>query len=151
RSYSWPMYSRFVRDVGSFYANTGRLAAVAWAWATQEDASPNLYKIDVGTHGSSRNECLHRQWNMYYAMGIKYLRENTADEAKILGDKLEYVFGARLAFGLGTWQCKMNVETSTTYQPRFLRIPGQGLPREKMNSAVGLKPNGFSMNRKYIK
>jgi Ca2+-binding RTX toxin-like protein len=79
-----------VRDVGSYYANTGRLAAVAWAWATDNDASPDLYKIDVGTPSSGRGECLHRQWKKYYEMGFKFLRQSVTDPKNLTGDNLEF-------------------------------------------------------------
>lgn len=150
RSYMWPLFPRFVRDVGSYYANTGRLAAVAWAWATQDDASPNLYKIDVGTPDATRTECLHYQWRLYYARGIEYLRTHTTDPEKLSGDNLEYLYGAGLACSLGTWQCKLDLEKSTTYVPRFLRIKPPGLHRDEMNASIGLEPYGCTMRPKWI-
>jgi hypothetical protein len=154
RSYSWPLRPRMVRDVGSYYANSGRLAAVAWAWATDNDASPDLYKIDVGTPTSNRTECLHWQWKRYYQMGFKYLRERVTDPNNLMGDDLEYLYGAALACGLGAWQCKYNEELSTTYHPRFLRLDPKltrGLPREEMNNAISLEPYGCTMRPKWIK
>jgi hypothetical protein len=154
RSYAWPLRPRMVRDVGSYYANTGRLAAVAWAWATESEASPDIYKIDVGTPGSTRTECLHWQWRQYYDRGFEYLRKKVADPSNLLGENLEFLYGTSLACGLGTWQCRNDDAQSTTYQPRFLRLDPKltrGLPREEMNSSISLEPYGCTMRPKWIK
>lgn len=154
RSYAWPLRPKMVRDVGSYYANTGRLAAVAWAWATENDASPDLYKIDVGTPGSTRTDCLHWQWRQYYARGLEYLRDKVSDPKNLAGDNLEFLYGAALACGLGTWQCRADEKLSTTYQPRFLRLDPKltrGLPRDEMNNSISLEPYGCTMRPKWIK
>lgn len=149
RSYSWPIQPRLVRDVGSYYVNTGRLAAIAWSWATEQDATPNLYKIDVGTPGSSRRDCLHSQWSAYYGNGLQYLREKTGDPKMLAGDNLEYVYGSGLACALASWECKLKTEESTTYRPKFLRI-NPGLPAVRMNDSISLHPYGCAVRPLYI-
>jgi hypothetical protein len=72
----WPVQADHVVDVGQFYVNTGRLGSVAWAWATQQDQSLDLYKLYVGKHGGPGKNHLHARWKKYCEGGIQFLLDN---------------------------------------------------------------------------
>lgn len=88
-----------VTDVGRYYVNTTRLASIIWAWATAYDASPDLYKIDVGVPGGPGSEHLHARWKRYCDGGLRFLREASdwflAGGGGTAGKKVELVYGLR--------------------------------------------------------
>ncbi|MBK8262634.1 MAG: hypothetical protein IPK80_15030 [Nannocystis sp.] len=92
-----------VTDVGKFFVNTGRLAAVAWAWATEVDASPDLYKLHIAA--------LHERWKRYCDGGRRYLLDNAKDwndnlgKGRVLSDKRQYLAGSAIGCAIGAWRC----------------------------------------------
>jgi hypothetical protein len=117
RSYTWPIKREHVVDVGQYYINLGRLGAVAWALATQQEQSLDLYKIHVAA--------LHEKWKRYCGGGVRFLRDNGKawkDGSKRFDD-LRYVYGSGIGCAVGTWQCY--VSGGTTYVPQYGRsLPG---------------------------
>ena len=106
----WPIRPEMVTDVGKFYINTGRLASIVWGWATAYDASPDLYKIDVGVHNGPGDKHLHHLWKRYCDSGLRFLRENADDwytnnKARLLGDNKQYIFGSAIGCAIGAWRC----------------------------------------------
>lgn len=109
---NWPIGPDQVVDVGRYYINTGRLCAIAWAWATAADASPHLYKLHVGEPGKGEGH-LHDAWENYCAGGIRYLTEMAEDwqqggKKMLLSGNLEYVYGSGLALAVGAWTCSVD-------------------------------------------
>ena len=106
----WPIRPEIVTDVGKFYINTGRLASIIWSWATAYDASPDLYKLDVGVHKGPGDQHLHYRWKRYCDAGLRFLRENAEDwyfnnKAKLLGDDKQFIFGSAIGCAIGAWRC----------------------------------------------
>ena len=99
----WPIRPSMITDVGKFYVNTGRLAAIAWAWATAYDASPDLYKVDAAD--------LHVRWRRYCDGGLRFLSENTKDwlgnhgKGRVLSGDPKYIFGSAIGCAIGGWRC----------------------------------------------
>lgn len=143
---NWPIKPSMVQDVGKFYINTGRLCAVAWSWATVPDASPHLYKIDVGLPSPLRLGSLHAKWSSYCALGLDYLRknaddwENNAGKGRVLSGNLEYLYGSAIACAIGTWTCTWN--GGTTLHPTFRQF-APGFEREQMNSLANMHPDAW--------
>ncbi|MCA9687184.1 MAG: hypothetical protein KC457_33805 [Myxococcales bacterium] len=107
---TWPIRPTAVTDVGKFYVNTGRLASFIWSWATAYDASPDLYKLDVGVHKGPGDQHLHYRWKRYCDAGLRFLRENAEDwyfnnKAKLLGDDKQFIFGSAIGCAIGAWRC----------------------------------------------
>jgi len=106
----WPIAPEMVTDVGKFYVNAGRLASIIWAWATAYDASPDLYKIDVGVHNGPGSKHLHYRWKRYCDGGLRFLRENGDDwfnnnKGRLLGDDQQFIFGSAIGCAIGAWRC----------------------------------------------
>ncbi len=145
----WPIHQQMVQDVGDFYVNTGRLAAVMWAWATQQDASPHLYKIHVGEPGGPGDDHLHYLWREYCRGGLRYLRENALDYYAIdprtgpsrervrnSGNR-EFLFGSAIACAIGAWRCRQTGGTNT--HPTYSSLTEGAWEREDMKRP-GLGP-----------
>ena len=107
----WPLRPQHVTDVGKFYVNTGRLGAIAWGWATAYDASPDLYKIDVGVHKGPGSKHLHYRWKRYCDGGIRYMQETSDDwvnnlgKGRALSGNPEFVLGTGIGCAVGAWRC----------------------------------------------
>lgn len=151
----FPIKKSIVQDVGSFYVNTGRLCSIAWSWATAEDASPNLYKIHVGTRDGDAEDSLHYLWRNYMQGGLEFLRENGhqwADWSQLglnpggrVKDKErpEFLLGSAIGCAVGSWTCSRALD-STNNNPRFVRVgttPPGGYPPGQYDVSQGL-PNG---------
>ena len=112
----WPVKPTMVTDVGKFYVNTGRLAAIAWGWATAYDASPDLYKIDVGVHNGPGDKHLHHRWKRYCDGGIRYMQETSDDwvnnngKGRALSGNAEFILGTGIACAVGGWRCMNTLE-----------------------------------------
>ena len=100
---TWPVRPETVTDVGKFFVNTGRLAAIAWSWATEADASPDLYKIDT--------KVLHQRWKRYCDGGLRFLQENARDweenngKGRVLSGTAGYIAGSAIGCAIGVWRC----------------------------------------------
>ncbi len=152
QSAAWPIKQAIVRDVGSFYVNTGRLCSIAWSWATQQHASPDLYKINVGTAQSDDTECLHYRWRSYCDGGLDFLRKNATEsyEIEIPGTGVkatflrvkdpmhpEYLFGSAIGCAIGSWRCRL--DGGTTYHPVYSKLTSGSYVRFDMDKP-GLGP-----------
>ncbi|MCB9565623.1 MAG: hypothetical protein H6710_00075 [Myxococcales bacterium] len=99
----WPIRPEMVTDVGKFFVNTGRLAAIAWSWVTEVDASPDLYKVHVAA--------LHERWRRYCDAGLRFLAENAKDwlenngKGRILSGSPHFAFGSAIGCAIGVWRC----------------------------------------------
>ncbi len=150
---NWPIGPDQVIDVGRYYINTGRLCAIAWAWATEADASPHLYKIHVGEPGKGDGH-LHDAWENYCAGGIRYLTEMAEDwqqggKKMLLSGNLEYVYGSGLALAVGAWTC--TVDGGTTEHPTYLQLQPGRVREEMVKKAKFMRPDhwlGFVMTPK---
>lgn len=136
----WPVQADHVVDVGQFYVNTARLGAVAWAWATQQEQSLDLYKLYVGKPGGPGVNHLHARWKKYCEGGIQFLLDNAkgwvdADSKRF--DDLRYMFGASIACAVGAWRCY--IKGGTTYVPEYGQL-NPGNPRFEMGNFDGLSP-----------
>lgn len=139
KTLAWPVQADHVVDVGQFYVNTGRFASVAWAWATQQDQSLDLYKLYIGKHGGPGKNHLHARWKKYCDGGIQFLLDNAKAWASdsVRFDDLRYMFGASIGCAVGAWRCY--VKGGTTYHPEYGQlIPGN--PRFEMGDFDGLAP-----------
>jgi hypothetical protein len=136
----WPVEAQHVVDVGQFYVNTGRLGSVAWAWATQQEQSLDLFKLYVGKPGGPGKNHLHARWKKYCDGGIEFLHDNAAawiDADSTRFDDLRYMYGASIACAVGAWRCY--VKGGTTYVPEYGQLlPGN--PRFEMGHFDGLQP-----------
>jgi hypothetical protein len=92
-----------------------------------------LYKVHVGEPGGAGDDHLHYLWSRYCQGAMDYLLTKVADWKTVTGANLEYLYGSGLGCILGTWQCRLGPD-STTYAPRYQRIPGPGLPGAEMNA-----------------
>lgn len=140
KSLAWPVKAAHVVDVGQFYTNTNRLGSVAWAWATQQERSLDLYKLYVGKHGGPGKNHLHARWKKYCDGGIQFLLENakawqSAYDKRF--DDLRYVYGMSIACAVGAWRCY--VKGGTTYHPEYGELK-PGNPRFEMGHFDGLAP-----------
>jgi len=102
-----------VQDVGAYYQNATRLAAIAWKWATAQDASPNLYKIFVGEDTAPDEASLHYMWREYMGGGLDFILENgrqwwkSAELGLEAGGRVrepkspEYLFGSAIGCAVG--------------------------------------------------
>lgn len=136
----FPVNKAYVRDVGDFYQSTRDLCAIAWAMVTQETASRHLYKVDVGTLQTKRDECLHNQWRNYSAGALNYLKvtgsewvhwENfglTLKHGRAMDRyRPEFLLGTGLSCVMGAWACTQDG-----------RLRDKPLLPEQMTSDVGL-------------
>ena len=102
---TWPIRPTAVTDVGKFYVNTGRLASIIWSWATAYDATPDIYKIDVGVPGGPGSGHLHARWRRYCDGGLNFLRE-MADWFQGGGNgNAEKIAGSAIGCAIGAWRC----------------------------------------------
>ncbi|MCB9652525.1 MAG: hypothetical protein H6729_00135 [Deltaproteobacteria bacterium] len=148
----WPITQALVRDVGSFYTNTSRLAAVAWSWVSQQDGGLDLYKVNVGRHNGPGTDHLHYKWKAYCESGLRFLTDNADDWVKILGeppnirlstkrlrsDNPQYVFGSAIGCAVGAWRCI--VKGGTTYHPVYSHLTSGGYETFEMGEKPGLGP-----------
>jgi hypothetical protein len=134
----WPVQADHVVDVGQFYVNTSRFGSVAWAWATQQDQSLDLFKLYIGKHGGPGKNHLHARWKKYCDGGIEFLLDNAkawvdADSKRF--DDLRYMYGASIGCAVGAWRCY--VAGGTTYHPEYGKLlPGN--QRFEMGNFDGL-------------
>ena len=100
---TWPVRPGDVTDVGKFFVNTGRLAALAWSWATEVDASPDLYKIHVAV--------LKERWKRYCDGGLRFLADNADDwlnnngKGRVLSGDPGFIAGSAIGCAIGVWRC----------------------------------------------
>ncbi|MBK8262657.1 MAG: hypothetical protein IPK80_15150 [Nannocystis sp.] len=133
---SWPIHPQMVTDVGKFFVNTGRLAAVAWAWATEVDASPDLYKLHLGA--------LHERWKRYCDGGRRYLLDNAKDwrenlgKGRVLSDDRRYLAGSAIGCAIGAWRClpKDNGYSLLSAGVRGDELRGPGLGRQVLGCVM---------------
>ena len=147
----WPVRKAMVQDVGAYYQNSTRLCAIAWKWATAQDASPNLYKVFVGEDTAPDEGSLHYQWREYMKGGLDYILENGRQwwKSSELGleaggrvrnpEKPEYLLGSAIGCAVASWACYRSMEW-TPNNPRFFRTD-PGYPAEDLDINHGL-PNG---------
>ena len=147
----WPIKKAMVRDVGDFYVNTTRMCSIVWAWATEQDASPNLYKLHVGTPELDDDGCLHAMWRLYFAGGLDYILENSRQWAEWHTRGLrpggrvkdpehrEFLFGSAIGCAVSSWACYRH-SSSTTNDLRLYRTP-PGYPPAAIKINHGL-PGG---------
>ncbi|MEZ4448166.1 MAG: hypothetical protein R3B09_01720 [Nannocystaceae bacterium] len=132
----WPIRPEMIQDVGKFFVNTGRLAAMAWSWATEVDASPDLFKIDLVD--------LHHRWRRYCDAGRRFLMDNATDWAtnhgagRVLSGNLEYVYGSAIGCAIGAWRCmpQGNGYRQLTPGLRGDAIMGYGYGRESIGCVM---------------
>ncbi len=133
---TWPIRPEQVTDVGKFFVNTGRLAAVAWSWATEVDASPDLYKLHIAA--------LHERWKRYCDSGLRFLEDNAADwtgnlgKGRVLSGDPGYIAGSAIGCAIGVWRCQPdgNVYSLLTPGVRGDAIKGYGRGRESIGCVV---------------
>lgn len=130
---TFPVKRGFVRDVGDFYQSTGRLCGVAWSMATQEHASPHLFKIDVGTESTDRDGALQLMWRRYYGGAINYIKVNGSqwEHWKNFGLKPggrtmdpttpEFLLGTGLGCVAGSWACYQDMRADPGYGPEQMK------------------------------
>jgi hypothetical protein len=126
----WPIHPSMVTDVGKFFVNTGRLAAIAWAWATEVDASPDLYKLHI--------TILHERWKRYCDGGRRFLLDNAKDwntnlgKGRVLSGDPQFIAGSAIGCAIGAWRClpKDNGHSLLSAGLRGDEIRGPGLGRE---------------------
>ena len=151
RGGQWPIRKAMVHDVGAYYQNATRLAAIAWKWATAQDASPNLYKLFVGEDTAPDDASLHYMWREYMRGGLEYILENgrqwwkSAELGLEAGGRVrdpnspEFLFGSAIGCAVASWACFRSSEW-TPNNPRFFRTD-PGYPAPDLNINHGL-PNG---------
>ncbi len=137
----WPIKKSYVRDVGDFYVNTNKLAAVAWTWVAKRSRSPHLYKVHVGTPESDDISCLHYQWRSYCDGGLDFLHRNSTDwetpRGGIIGgrvkdpDRPEFLFGSAIGCAIGSWSCWKNS------QGKYVQVFPFGYPHWQMKKSLG--------------
>ncbi|MCB9756738.1 MAG: hypothetical protein H6713_43020 [Myxococcales bacterium] len=137
----WPIKKSYVRDVGDFYVNTNRLAAVAWTWVANRSRSPHLYKVHVGTPESDDTTCLHYQWRSYCDGGLDFLHRNSTDWETPRGgriggrvkdpDKPEFLFGSAIGCAIGSWSCY------TKNNGKYVQVFPFGYPHWQMKGSLG--------------
>ena len=147
---SWPVTQAIVQDVGAFYVNTSRLASVAWAWVSQQNAGVDLYKVHVGRHNGPGADHLCYRWKSYCDGGLRFLVENAEDyykldghppqlsKARIRSGDPDYVLGSAIACAIGAWQCVLKGGTSS--HPVYGRLSSSGYETFEMGSKPGLGP-----------
>ena len=112
----WPVKPNMVTDVGKYYVNTGRLGSIVWGWATAYDASPDLYKIDVGVHNGPGDKHLHYRWKRYCDGGIRFMQETSDDwvnnngKGRALSGDARYILGTGIGCAVGAWRCMNTLE-----------------------------------------
>ncbi len=137
----WPIKKSYVRDVGDFYVNTNKLAALAWTWVAKRSRSPHLYKVHVGTPESDDISCLHYQWRSYCDGGLDFLHRNSTDwetpRGGIIGgrvkdpDRPEFLFGSAIGCAIGSWSCWKNSEG------KYVQVFPYGYPHWQMKKSLG--------------
>lgn len=146
---NWPVTQALVQDVGAFYLNTSRLASVAWAWVSQQDAGVDLYKVYVGKHNGPGTDHLSYRWKSYCDSGLRFLIENAEDYYKLVGKPPqlstarirsgdpEYVLGSAISCAIGAWQCA--IDGGTNNSPIYRRT-SFGYETFEMGTKLGLGP-----------
>ncbi len=132
----WPIRPEMVTDVGKYFVNTGRLAALAWSWATEVDASPDLYKIHIAA--------LHDKWKRYCDGGRRFLLDNAKDwrenqgKGRVLSGDPQFMFGSAIACAIGAWRClpKDNGYSLLTAGLRGDDIRGPAIGREVLGCVM---------------
>jgi len=119
-----------VVDTGGFYLALGRLAGLAWDWATRPD-SPYQYRLD----------CLrmHAAWREHTESGIEFIKEVvfpwfglSNDQGRIRGSaNLEGFYGSAVFAAVGSWACSKT--GGTNHHPVFkLWADTYGLPADQI-------------------
>ena len=146
---TWPVTQAIVQDVGTFYVNTTRLASVAWAWVSQQDAGLDLYKVHVGKHNGPGTDHLSYKWREYCASGLRFLVLNADDYYKLEGNpptlsyarvrssNPQYVLGSAISCAIGAWRCMQ--DGGTTYKPKY-RLTDFPAETFEMGTKLGLGP-----------
>ncbi|MGB1016135.1 MAG: hypothetical protein ACPG4T_18515, partial [Nannocystaceae bacterium] len=131
--YIFPVKRAFVRDVGEFYQSTSHLCSVAWDLVAQEHGSPHLFKVDVGTESTARDEALHLMWRRYFGGAVNYIKTNGIewDNWENLGisrrgrsldpDKPEFILGTGLGCVAGSWACYQDMRADPGYPPAQMK------------------------------
>ncbi|MEZ4430599.1 MAG: hypothetical protein R3A51_23230, partial [Nannocystaceae bacterium] len=145
----FPIRAGIVKDVGAFYTNTGRLLSIIWAMLTTQDATPDLYKVHVGTPESDDDRCLHYRWRSYFQGALDFILENSKqylqwhDLGLTVGGRVqdanrpEFLFGTALSCVAGVWTCMKDNLKSTNHKPVFRRAC-PGYPPQQMGITQGL-------------
>jgi len=145
----FPVERAHVRDVGDFYQSTSRLCGIAWAMATQEHASPHLYKVDVGTPDSARDNCLHLLWKRYFEGAINYIKVNGQEwtywenfglslHGRAMDrERPEFLLGSALSCVAGSWACKADTGW-TPDNPKMKKHEPPLTPKDMVAVGTGL-------------
>ncbi len=145
----FPVKKAHVRDVGDFYASTANACSIAWSLVTQEQNSPHLYKVDVGTPEGDRDACLHNQWRSYFAGAINFIKINGSEWThwesfglSVHGRTMnretpEFLLGTGLSCVAGSWACYKALEWSLSNP--VLDRADPGYPPHQMRADMGLK------------
>jgi len=146
---TFPVQRAHVRDVGDFYQSTSRLCGIAWAMATQQHGSPHLYKVDVGTSDSDRDECLHNKWRRYFAGAINYIKVNGQEWThwENLGlsvhgramdrGRPEFLLGSALSCVAGMWGCRKK-QGWQPHDQKLRKIDPPLMPEDLQAAGTGL-------------
>ena len=139
----WPVRQVHATDVGDFYWNTARLAAIAWSWVSAQDASLELYKVFVGAVEHPQHDSLHYLWREYCEGGLRFLTENADDfyyvdpktkklsTARMRNEDPRFLFGAAIGCAIGTWRCYL-AKGSTNHKAIYRSVDAGGVTRFDM-------------------
>lgn len=126
-------------DTGGFYLALGRLAGLAWDWATKPD-SPYQYRLDAVR--------MHKAWKEHCDSGIQFIKDIVfpwwginLEGSKIRGAaNLEGFYGSAVYAAIGSWGCAL--AGGTTNYPIFAPWMGTlGFPADALaDNPVDLYP-----------
>ena len=140
----YPIMQSGVQDVGSFYVNTSRLAAVAWSWVSKQDAGLDLFKVHVGTHDGPGDHLMSR-WRKYCEAGVRFLTSNASAwyspeeyTARIRSGDPGYMMGSAIGCAIGAWRC--NIEGGTNNHPIYSHLTSGGFDTFDIGVKPGLGP-----------
>lgn len=131
--YIFPVKRAHVRDVGEFYQSASRLCSVAWDLVAQEYGSQHLYKVDVGTESTSRDEALQLMWRRYFGGAVNYIKVNGIewDNWEDMGlirrgrsldpTRPEFILGTGLGCVAGSWACYRDKRAEPGYPPQQMK------------------------------
>lgn len=128
--YIFPVKKAHVRDVGEFYQSTSNICACAWNLVTQLGESRHLYKVDVGTETTSRDEALQLMWRRYFGGAVNYIKTNGSEwenweefglkvkrGRSLDPERPEFVLGTGLGCVAGSWACYQGKRADPGYPP----------------------------------
>lgn len=119
-----------VVDTGGFYLALGRLAGLAWDWATRPD-SPYQYRLDCMR--------MHAAWREHCDSGLQFIKDivfpwfgiNSENGAIRGSANLEGFYGSAVYAAIGSWACTMT--GGTNHHPIFtLFSETHGLPADEI-------------------